>query len=214
MKRTIIRTTVELTEKMLGTSPLDDEIYETFIKSKAPEEKDTGDEDAGLDEDKGRTGFHVDNKHGLYVFDYWIRGFFKSSLESAMATGTIAKVPAYKKWIDRMLFVEPRKVFLGLRVPDGKLERPLRAPTPKGERVALASSDYIKEGRQFTFDVVILDNTKKINEKLILELLPFGKYVGFGQWRGSGGYGRFDVVSTEISKNGRFEPLRPPTFDK
>ena len=147
-------------------------------------------------EEKGWTGFHKD-ENGLFLFDYLIKGFLKSGMEVSMEMGAVDKVVAYKKWIDLVVFVWPRRIYLGLMAPDGVLERPLRTMTPKGPRVALSRSDYVDEGRELTFEVEILKNNKGLTWDAIEQAFDYGRYVGFGLWGGSGGYGRFELVDRE-----------------
>ena len=73
------------------------------------------------------------------------------------------------------------------------LERPLRASTAQGDRVALARSDTCPAGTQIEFDVLILG---QVTQSLLEEWLEYGRLRGLGQWR-NGGYGTFEF---EISK--------------
>lgn len=190
--------TIELTSKMLGTVPKSD-VYEKYIATKAPK-TENGEEEVQTAqdiEDKGWTGFHKD-ENGLFIYSYMIKGFLKSACEVLMANGAINKIPAYKKWFDNLVFINPRRLHFQLHEPDGVLERPLRTMSPKGPRVALTRSDYISESRTLTFDVEVLKNNKKIDMDLINQCLEYGKYVGLGQWRGSGGYGRFQVMALGV----------------
>ena len=117
-------------------------------------------------------------------------------MEVLQANGAVPKIPAYKKWVDLLVFIEPRHIMTGLKEPDGCLERPLRVMTPKGPRVTVTRSDYLKEGRTLSFEVKVLKNNKNISMELIGACLAYGEFVGLGSWRGSGAYGRFKVKST------------------
>ena len=191
--------TIELTEPMLGTVPKDKTVYASYIASKAPEK--TEEEVATVEEieEKGWTGFHIDEE-GLFIYNYMIKGFIKAATESSMVNGSIKKIPAYKKWVDRMVHVFPRRIHFGVMEPDTFMERPLRAPTPKGERTTVCRSDVMNIGRQISFTIRILNNTKGINTKILKEVFDYGQYYGLGQWRGSGGYGSFKVISMEEMK--------------
>ena len=109
-------------------------------------------------------------------------------LRRAPGTGS-KKLTAYRKVIDGLVFAEPRKIMLVL--PDGEklgvCERPLRAQTAQGERVALARSDTCPPGTVIEFDLLILGGVK---EALLREWLDYGRLRGLGQWRNSG-KGRF-----------------------
>lgn len=69
----------------------------------------------------------------------------------------------------------------------GICERPLRAQTAQGERIALARSDTCPPGTVIEFDLVILGG---VSEALLREWLDYGALRGLGQWRNSG-KGRF-----------------------
>ena len=95
------------------------------------------------------------------------------------------KRKAFKKEIDGLVFVEPRQI--ALRMPDGcevgECQRPLRASTAQGERVALAHSESCSEGTTCEFTVVLLDDGL---EPALREWLDYGRLRGIGQWRNSG----------------------------
>jgi hypothetical protein len=187
-----LKVTLRFLTPMLGTVPKNPEIYRKYIADKSEDpEKET--ETVEETEEKGWTGFHRDDG-GIFIYDYMIKGFLKSAMETIGAVGKDKKIVAYKKWFDRLVFIDERKIHFGLQEPDGVLERPLRAMTPLGPRVTLTRSDLVNEGREISFTVTILENDKKIDFDLIRECLDYGKYVGLGQWRGSGGYGSFEVV--------------------
>lgn len=182
---------IELLSKMLGTVPKNKEVYAAYIatKDKEKEEVETVEEI----EEKGWTGFHQDD-NGLFLYNYMVLGFLKSACEVAQAGGIIKKIPAYKKWLDKIIVIEPRRLYFGTYEADGIMERPLRAMTAKGERISVARSDYMAEGKVLEFVVKIIPNKCGIDVKTIETLLQYGEVCGLGQWRGSGGYGKFKVV--------------------
>jgi len=195
-----INVVLTLNEEMLGTGSSDPEIHETYISSKAPDAKSREEEIAAIgveaEIEKSKTVFYkVDGKPCL--FDYQIKGFFKD------ACGMLARVPgtksnklkAYRKVIDGIVFVEPRSILIEL--PEGgeigNCQRPLRAQTAQGERIALSNSETVPAGSVLRFTVNLLDEA---TEKVVLEWLEYGKLRGLGQWRNSG-KGRFSFVVTE-----------------
>ena len=141
-------------------------------------------------EDKGWTGFHRDENGSFFIYNYVVKGAIKSSIETLQENGVITKIPAYKKWIDRMIDVKPRRIFF---IPDKKeaevLERPLRTMTPKGERVTVVRSDIVDIGTEIEYEVILLKNGKSLTMDVIEQALA---NMALGQWRGSGGYGRVD----------------------
>lgn len=193
MKETVLKVRATLLEDILGTLPADPTIYATYIASKAPDAKTLEQEieDFGKDEvyEKGITVFARDEEKNPIVYDYLIKGFFKNAC-SALRDGDETRskgLTSYKKKIDGQIFVFPRKIKLQFDGEVGICERPLRAQTPQGERVAIASSESIPAGTTLEFEV------RTLNKKLvpiIIEWLEYGKYNGLGQWHNSG-KGRF-----------------------
>lgn len=184
MKETRYTLTVTFTEPLLGTVPKDPEVYKTFIESKKPDLEE--DESATVEkaEERSWTGFHRDEL-GLFLYDYQVKGYLKEAAAMVKQPGRRASL---RPTVERYVFVEPRRIYLGKTEPDGVLERPLRAMTMRGPRTALSRSDYVDAGTRITFQVVVLDDA--LPEEALRKLLDYGRYMGLGQWR-SGSYGRF-----------------------
>ncbi len=186
-----MRIELTLIEPLLGTLSGNKELAEEFILSKNPngiaeDEQEALPADESLQ--KSSTVFYKEDGKP-FLWDYQIKGFFKDACSMLRRVpGTLSnKVTAYKKNVDGLIFVGPRKIFFE---PAGELfftERPLRAQTPKGERVSLARSESAPAGTVINFDVTCLD--KKL-EKLVKEWFDYGQLRGLGQWRNSG-KGRF-----------------------
>ena len=173
-------------EPLLGTVPKDAQVYASYIAGlNSDDELETVPEQA---EEKGWTGFHEVNGKPI-LYDYVFKGFFKDAcgMMRRSSGSKSSKLSAYKKVIDGLLFVEPRRVPLTLSGPLSLLERPLRASTAQGERVALARSDAAPIGSSCTFTLTVLDGVSLV---LLEEWLDYGRFRGLGQWR-NGGYGRF-----------------------
>ena len=179
-------------ESVLGLTPGDPEIYRSYIASKAPDAATTEDEVASLGIDKvvenGMTVFPREQGEPFF-YDYQVKGFFKDTC------GMLRRVPSYasaslknyKKVIDGLVFVFPRKIPVHYEGDISLCERPLRASTPQGERVALAISEAIPAGATMEFTITCMDEK---DLKLVREWLDYGYYRGLGQWRNSG-KGRF-----------------------
>jgi hypothetical protein len=75
------------------------------------------------------------------------------------------------------------------------MERALRAMTAKGERTFISRSDYIDEGALFSFDVKLIKNKNYLTSTTLLKAIKLGEEYGLGQWRGSGGYGAYKILS-------------------
>lgn len=191
MKR-IVRLT--FTEDLLGTVTKDPKVYAAYIASKAALTDEQLAEELGTVEkveEKGWTGFHQKDGQPI-IYDYVIKGFFKDAcgmLRRVKGTKS-SKIRAYRKEIDGLVFIEPRQIPLIL--PDGAemgvLERPLRASTAQGDRIALARSDTCPPGTTLEFVVTVLGGS--IDAEQLIEWLDYGALRGLGQWR-SASYGRF-----------------------
>lgn len=182
-----------LTEDMLGTASNNAEIHSEFIASKAPDAMSMKEEVAalGVEEviEKGKTVFpKMDDGTPMY-WDYQIKGFFKDvcgmlkKVTGSKSTG----MKAYKKEIDGLIFVKERRIPIHLSGPMGECQRPLRAQTAQGERVALASSETVPAGSWMEFTVQAF---READLKLVREWLDYGSFRGLGQWRNSS-KGRF-----------------------
>lgn len=185
------KVTVTFVEPLLGTAPLNKELYGDYIAAKGPSPEAVEDELMTVDEatEKGTTGFHRLEDGTPMLYDYVIKGFFKdacSMLRRAWDTKS-AKIVAHKKLIDGLVFVKPRRIPIVATGEVGILERPLRAQTAQGERVALSRSEMVPAGSSVTFNVWVLDGIK---EPVLREWLDYGELRGLGQWR-NGGYGAF-----------------------
>lgn len=184
-----IKVRVTFTEPILGTSPANGEIYREFIGSKAPDASTVEDEVAALGADavaeKGMTVFPKLPDGTPFLWDYQIKGFFKgacSFLKKADGAKS-ASLKAYKKEIDGLVFVEPRKIPFQNVTEIRECQRPLRAQTAQGERVSLAMSEEIPEGAFIEFTVICMN---KADVPLVEEWLDYGAYNGIGQWRNAG----------------------------
>ena len=113
---------------------------------------------------------------------------------SRVKTSESSKLKAYKKIIDGLVFVNPRAIPIDFDGDVGICQRPLRAQTAQGERVALAISEEIHAGATIEFDVNLLDGA---HEKALREWLEYGALRGLGQWRNSG-RGRFTCEVNEL----------------
>ena len=198
---------------ILGTKPADPEIHSHYVASKAPDAKTMAEEIAAHGatevEDKTKTIFEKMEDGTPYLKSYQVKGFFKE------ACGALRNVPDsmsgakngksgyykftnYKSKIDNLIFVYgdlpnddeiiPLYMPMDLDLTATDCQRPLRASTPQGERVALAHSEEIPAGTWMEFTIHC-----KVDEhmKLVREWLDYGFWKGMGQWRNSG-KGRFE----------------------
>ena len=190
----VLKVKITFTEEMLGTSSANPDIHREFIASKAPDAKSKEEEVAaiGVDDavEKSMTVFPRINGKPI-AYDHQWKGFFKDSCSalSRVPDTRSNKLKAYKKIIDGLIFPKPRHI--ELQLPEGQrignCQRPLRAQTAQGERIALANSETVPAGTVCVFEILMMDDGL---EKVIREWLDYGQFKGFGQWRNSG-KGRF-----------------------
>jgi len=223
---------LRITEPLLGTVALNSEAYGDYIAKKAPviergedgsvdlkttdnvvyeEEMDALEVSNGImdeeyieEEQRPMTGF-LRNETGIYIYNYMIKGQIKAGCDSSMAIGAIDKIVNYKKWMDLLLFVNPRRINIidettkqYLKEPDAVFSRSLRSITKKGPRTSIAKSEIVNPGRLIVCEIVVLNNKKGVTMDVVEQALDYGRLVGLGQWRGSGGYGSFEFV--EVSQ--------------
>jgi len=191
-----IKVKVTYIEELLGTASSDPDLFDTFIAENAPNDNNREEEIAAITDDTAEnrpmTIFPKDDNGNPFTWDYQWKGFFKDSCGMLRrVTGTKSKnLKAYKKEIDGLIFVSPRKIPLVL--PDGETigscQRPLRASTAQGERIALSCSETVPPGTTQEFEILLL---KDDLESAVIEWLDYGKLHGTGQWRNSG-KGRFE----------------------
>ena len=196
MKKMKVRVT--LIDEMLGTAPANPEVYRNYIASKAPDAKSIEEEIAalGVDElaDSKMTIFLKDADGTPFMLAHQFYGFFKAacsalqrSKDPEMAEESM-KLKAFKKIINDGIIIPQKKLPIDLHGCKIDIsERPLRASTPQGDRVALASSERVPEGSTIDLTILCLNNDWTAAVK---EWLDYGIFKGLLQWRNSG-KGRF-----------------------
>lgn len=187
------------TEPLLATTAGDKELATEFILSKRPNgAADDEAEALRTDEEtieKSSTVFMRDERGRPYLWDYQVKGFFKDAcgMLNRVLPAT-KKLKAYKKVIDGLIFVKPRKITIetnggGITI----VERPLRAQTAQGERIALARSEAAPAGSRIRASLNMLDEDLW---EAVKSWLDYGELRGLGQWRNSG-MGRFTWVEVK-----------------
>ena len=193
METNNLKIRITFTEDVLGTASKNPDIHRDFIAAKAPNALSMEEEVEAIGTEammeKSMTGFPRTDEGHPFLYDYQVKGFFKDTCAvlRKVPGSKCSKVKAYKKEIDGLLFVYPRKILMNM---DGEMticERPLRAQTMQGERIALSSSEAAPAGTYIDLEIECL--TKDMYE-LAIECLENGKRRGLGQWRNSG-KGRF-----------------------
>lgn len=195
MKELKVRLT--FTEDVLGTANADKNVHSEFIASKAPDAPSREEEVEALGaeevERKEMTVFPRMENGSPMFWDYQIKGFFKDTCSALSRckgedySKESCGMKAYKKIIDGCIFPQPRKIEIHMNGEMGNCQRPLRAQTAQGERIALANSEAVPAGSWIEFKVVCLSDAY---ENAVREWLNYGQFKGIGQWRNSG-MGRF-----------------------
>jgi len=192
------------TEGLLGTAPSDPDIYAAYIASKSPDAQTLEEEVAAVGVEKvldnSLTVFPKTKDGKPFLYDYQIKGFFKEACAMLQVVGKneSAKLKAYKKKIDGLVFVAPRVIPLELAGDMDTCQRSLRASTAKGDRTALANSQEAPAGTSIQFSVTVLSDDLL---DAVREWLEYGVWKGLGQWRNSG-KGRFtfeELASDEVT---------------
>lgn len=184
-----LRVKITFRRSILGTLTGDKDVYKNFIASKSPNANTLEEEVANLGADevieKGKTIFPKTEEGKPFIYDYQIRGFFKSACSALKRVeGTkSSKVKAFKKMVDLNIFVNDRINEIKDYDKIGECQRPLRCSTMQGERVSIAISEKIPKGATCEFTVRCLADS---DIELVKEWLDYGQYNGLGQWRNSG----------------------------
>ncbi len=219
----MMKVRLEFLTEVLGTSSGDPNIHETYISSKAEDAMKLEEEVASLGVEKvienAMTVFPKLEDGTPIFWDYQFKGFFKdacSALQRCKGEDCAKesnKLKAYKKIIDGCIFTYPRRIPIDMHGGEiSGCERPLRASTAQGERIALANSETVPAGSTVEFEIECLS---KAHEKAVLEWLDYGITKGMGQWRNSG-KGRFlyDILDDDDNVIGGNNEARPAFADK
>ena len=215
MNMETMRVRLTFIDSILGGEPGDAALHETYIQGQIPDDQYDPETLKAIKEEeiqalmegdqKGKTVFYRNKDGEPCLKNNHIKGFFKSACGALKSDkhNLSSKVTAYKKEIDTHVFVFPdasdrSKRFIPFHDYGsiGSCQRPLRAQTMQGERVAIADSEEIKAGAWIEFDVVVLAHDKKpLGRELVEEWLEFGEFNGLGQWRNSGkGAFQYEIV--------------------
>ena len=202
METTRYQVKVTFITELLGVVPKNPGVYATWVALKAAAQAD--EEPPDVTEERSWTGFHSDDEKGLYLMDYMVKGFLKEAasvlpkvLGITKKSGESISGRTVKGRLDKWLFIMPRRIYLGHMKEAGCIERPLRASTLQGDRIALARSDYVPAGTEIEFTIVLLKDCP-ITEEALREWLSYGELLGIGQFR-TGGFGRLTFSMEKLS---------------
>ena len=138
------------------------------------------------------------------------KGFFKDACQSLSRVKPMKSydLTAFKKVIDGNIFVYPRKIPFQMKTGAvmGNCQRPLRAETAQGPRIALANSETVPADSVIEFDILLLDKNLK---DVIVEWLNYGDMRGLGQWRNSGkGIFSYEIIGEEDERHGAWSETK------
>ena len=190
---------------ILGSIAMDKKVFTEYLatKGKTPEEKEKALQDVDNvpetpeDAENKATGFYRDENGNFILKEYQVKGFLKEAARVLKdQLGLVAPVSK----IDNFVFIRETNLIIHTATggtvteADTILDRPLRAMTAQGPRVALAYSEMVSDWNiEFTLRVLQNDGSKKsaaMTMDTIEELLDYGFLKGLLQWR-NGGYGKF-----------------------
>jgi hypothetical protein len=190
MKTTTYKLKVIFTAPVLGSQPTRDIATEYIARKNGMELPQ--DESEMLPEklERGTTVFHRNQNGNPCLLGYHLVGFLKESarVQNGKVVGGVKNL---RSKAASCIFIRDR--IIPLHVPEDAeieyCERPLRAETAMGPRVALARSEMLPEGTWFETGLEVLDG--EMSEEVLRDLLDYGYFRGLCQWRGSGAYGNF-----------------------
>lgn len=147
------------------------------------------------DDDTKKTYFRRDEE-GIYIPNFMVKGFLK---EAGNTFKEQLGIKNMRNKINKFLFVFPNKIRLYrngeiIREADGDFVRPLRASTPKGERISIVRSEIIDADESNPVETDIIEIVlfgSEIGKEDIEVLLDYGQFMGISQFR-NGGFGRFE----------------------
>jgi len=203
-KRYDMRVELEFIDDILGSWPSNPYLAEDYIASLAPDAETREEEIANLGTEavteKSKTIFPRNADGVPCLMAHQIKGFFKEACKALSGNKEYlsSKIKAYKKEINTRIFVTPKYITLDKMENVYDFQRPLRAQTPQGERIALANSETASAGVVVRFTVQTIC---KEDLDLVREWLDYGDLMGLGQWRNAG-YGRFTWREIETNVNG------------
>ena len=200
-----MRVRLTFIEDILGTASGNPALHTEYIASKAPDAETRDAEIAAVGAEivteKTMTVFPRNEQGQEILWSYPIKGFFKSAqgtLNKTVSTEGRKSFPylaSFKSIIDNMVFVkatqdgwDTKGTGIVIHWPEGveetyDCERPLRAETAQGPRVALAHSEVCPAGSWVDIDILVRRDDLMKNVK---EWLDGGMFYGIGQWRNSG----------------------------
>ena len=196
---------INFIDDLLASCPADEELYRTWLAQHGVDPATIDDEIAhlGIDDTmtKGKTIFLRNDDGEPCIRNYQVRGFFKNACRCLKPLpGTYSSdIVANKAVIDRYVFVQEKYIPIHFDGEISDCQRPLRASTLQGERVALSVSESAPAGSWIECTVISLYPGLM---DAVREWLAYGQYNGLCQWRNSGkGSFLWEELDNHVVKN-------------
>lgn len=150
-------------------------------------------EEVGASEEveRGYATFKFDDK-GLYYEARCVRAHMK---DCANILQGLLGIKALKSKFANRCYVFPEKIYLGRKAVDGSETRIIHAMTMKGPRSSFKTIDYLLNA-DLKFKLKVMDDGV-IGEDILKAIFEYGGVHGMGQERGSGDFGKYDLVKLE-----------------
>jgi len=140
--------------------------------------------------ERGYATFKRDD-NGLYYEARCVRAHLKDCAN--VIAGQLGIKGLKRRLADRV-YVEPEKLYIDRKEPDGSETRIVHAMTPRGPRSSFKTFDYAERPRLgFTLKVL---NDGVITKKILEKVFQYGEIHGMGQERGQD-MGKYKVIKFE-----------------
>ena len=137
--------------------------------------------------ERGYATFKRDD-NGLYYEARCIRAHIK---DCANILQGLLEIKALKSKVANRVYVEPAKIYLDKKEPDGSETRIVHAMTMKGPRSLLKTIDYV-DSPTLKFRLRVLDDGV-VDEDILRAIFEYGGEHGMGQER-SQDWGKYELV--------------------
>jgi hypothetical protein len=140
--------------------------------------------------ERGYATFKRDD-NGLYYEARCVRAHIKDCANQLQG---LLGIKALKSKVANRVYVEPSKIYLGKKEPDGNETRIVHAMTMKGPRSSLKTIDYVDQP-VLKFQLKVLDDGL-VDRDLLEAIFEYGGEHGMGQER-SQDWGKYEMVKLE-----------------
>jgi len=140
--------------------------------------------------EKGYATFKRD-ENGLYYEARCVRAHIKDCANQLQG---LLHIRALKAKVANKVYVEPAKIYLGKKEPDGSETRIIHAITLRGPRSSLKTIDYVDKPT-LKFSLKVLEDDV-IDRDILEAIFEYGSKHGMGQER-SQDWGKYELVKLQ-----------------